>query len=97
MGKYKVEVTYTVTYTHTFEVEASNSEEASDKANDAACDFNMRDGKESDSGYAFDIVESPVDRMECPECGGELKVEVLEGAGKSLEDVKTCCECGAHY
>lgn len=97
MGKYKVEVPYTLTFVHTFEVEAADQQEAIDKAEALAFDFDFNDTTGTGETGEGVVLESPEDRNECPDCGGELKVEVLEGAGKSLEDAKVCRECGAVF
>lgn len=96
MGKYKVEVCYTVSYVKTFEVEASDRSTAIDKAEQEAANYNFRDAQSNGGEYESEIMETPEDRGECPECGEKLTVEMLEGADEtSLEEgPKHCKECG---
>lgn len=97
MGKYKVEVCYTVSYVHTFEVEAADSSEAIDKAEQEAADYNFKDASSNGGEYEGTIMESPEDRNECPDCGSPLKVEMIEGVGKHLHEGPKHCtndECG---
>ena len=93
MGKYKIEVTRIQTATKTFEVEADTYEAAMDLAeqNAADSDYSCLGNAE----YESFCIESPEDRGECPECGEKLTVEMLEGAGKTLEEgPKHCKGCG---
>lgn len=95
MGKYTVEVTCTISYTKTFEVEASDRSTAIDRAEQLACDTDMTSGSCGGTEYNSEVMESPEDRGECPECGEKLAVEMLEGAGKTLEEgPKHCKGCG---
>jgi hypothetical protein len=97
MGKYIVEVAYTITYVKTFEVDASNQQEAIDKAEQEAYDTDMRTGSAGTPEVEGEIMEAPEDRGECPECGSKLKVEMLECADEtSLEEGPRHCECGWH-
>lgn len=94
MGKYKVEIIRTTTRVKTFEVEAMNESEAIDRAEQMAHDFDFNQVTGT-SEYEGHVEESPEDRGECPECGEKLTVEMLEGAGKTLEEgPKHCEECG---
>lgn len=88
MGKYKVEVAYTVTYVKTFEVEASNNAEAIDKAEREASNTDMKLGHSGEGEYEGEVMEAPEDRGECPECGTSL-IEV----GNNTE----CPNCGKFY
>ena len=96
MGKYIVEVTYTVSYTKTFEVEASSNSEAIDRAEQEASDTDMTTGSRGGGEYEAEVMETPEDRGECPECGEKLSVEMLECSDEtSLEEgPKHCKECG---
>lgn len=93
MGKYKVEVSRTTVRIKAFEVEAPDASDAIDKAEQMAADFDFNQVTGT-SEYEGIVVECPEDRNECPDCGGSLKVQVEEGAGKSLEDFKVCEDCG---
>ena len=88
MGKYKVEVTYTITYTKTFEVEATSNSEAIDKAEQEAYnfDFHLASGSSKCEG---EVMESPEDRGECPECGTTL---IEDGPNR-----KECPNCGNFF
>lgn len=92
---YKINVTRTVSISKIFEVLAEDVMDAIDIAEGTAYDTDFGSGKEAT--YESECWECPEDRNECPDCGGELKVQVLEGCGKSLEDVKVCQECGAVF
>jgi rubredoxin len=96
MGKYTVEVTCTISYTKTFEVEASDRSTAIDRAEQLACDTDMTSGSCGGTEYNSEVMETPEDRGECPECGEKLTVEMLEGSDEtSLEEgPKHCKECG---
>jgi len=89
MGKYKVEVCYTVSYVHTFEVEAGDSSEAIDKAEQEASNYNFKDASSDGGEYEGTVLESPEDRGECPECGTPL----IEDGPNGNE----CPNCGKFF
>ena len=96
MGKYTVEVTCTISYTKTFEVEASDRSTAIDRAEQLACDTDMTSGSCGGTEYNSEVMETPEDRGECPECGEKLTVEMLECSDETCleEGPKHCKECG---
>lgn len=89
MGKYKIEVSHTTTRVKTFEVEAMNKEEAIDRAEQLAYDFDFNQVTGT-SEYESHVEESPElsEGDECPECGTHL----IDGPNK-LE----CPNCGEFY
>lgn len=89
MGKYKVEIFYTVTRTKVFEVEdANHHDDAISKAIEQACDFDFNQIS-GEGEYCGSVIEAPKNDYTCENCGGEL-VLVSDG-------IKCCKRCGNEY
>lgn len=81
--KYKVEVTRTEVVSKYFTVEASNRQEAIERAEEEAS--NTEFARSGDPTYEGEVIEDP---DECPDCG----IPLIEGPNKN-----ECPNCGKFY
>lgn len=89
-NKYLVEVTRTVTVVETFEVFTEDEETAIVAAEQKAMDT-VWDMTKGSVEYTSTMVETPLDRRECPECAFALRYREVTTSGDGYH---FCPDCG---